>query len=176
MATLCAIAASIFTRPGWSGVLGGALATVMMAIAAVDARRFIIPDKLIAAGVAIGLLDAAAAQPDQFADGMVNAALRGSVLALLLFCFRLTYRRIRKREGIGLGDVKLAGVAGVWLSWTAAAVAIDVAALSALAAVLAAAVCGQKITRTTRVPFGLFFAPAIWAAWLFETIIDRGLI
>ena len=43
------------------------------------------------------------------------------------------YRRIRGRDGIGLGDVKLAGVAGVWLDWWVLPVAIEIAALAALA-------------------------------------------
>jgi leader peptidase (prepilin peptidase)/N-methyltransferase len=176
MATLCAIVASIFTRPGWPGALGGGLAIVMMAIAAIDGRRFIIPDRLVAAGLALGLLDAATAQPGQFTAGLVNAALRGLVLALLFFGFRMAYRRIRQREGLGLGDVKLASVAGLWLGWTAAVVAVDVAALSALAAVLIVVLRGQSITRTTQVPFGLFFAPAIWIAWLFEAVIARGMV
>jgi leader peptidase (prepilin peptidase) / N-methyltransferase len=176
MASLCSVVVSIFAAPGWPGVLGGGLAIVMMAVAAIDARCFIIPDRLVAAGLALGLLDAAIAQPGQVTAGLVDAALRGLVLALLFFVFRMAYRFIRRREGIGLGDVKLASVAGLWLGWTAAAVAIDVAALSALAVVLIAALRGQKLTRTTRVPFGLFFAPAIWVAWLFETVIARGMV
>jgi leader peptidase (prepilin peptidase) / N-methyltransferase len=43
-----------------------------------------------------------------------------------------------------------------------------VAALSALAVVLLRACRGQRITATTAIPFGLFLAPAIWIAWLFE--------
>ena len=46
------------------------------------------------------------------------ALLRGAVLALLFLGLRALYRRLRGRDGIGLGDVKLAGVAGAWLDWT----------------------------------------------------------
>ena len=174
MATLCAIVVSIFTRPGWPGVLGGGLAIVMMAIAAIDGRRFIIPDQLVAAGLALGLLDAAIVQPGRFTVSLANATLRGLVLALFFFGFRMAYRYIRGREGIGLGDVKLAGVGGVWLGWMAMTVTVDVAAVSALVVVVIAVLRGQSVTRTTRIPFGLFFAPAIWIAWLFETVIARG--
>ena len=174
MAALCAIIVSVFARPGWPGVLGGGLAIVMMAIAAIDGRRFIIPDQLVAAGLALGLLDAAVVQPGRFTTSLANATLRGLVLALLFFGFRMAYRYIRRREGIGLGDVKLAGVGGVWLGWMATTVAVDVAAVSALVVVVIAVLRGQSVTRTTRIPFGLFFAPAIWIAWLFETVIARG--
>jgi leader peptidase (prepilin peptidase)/N-methyltransferase len=52
----------------------------------------------------------------------------------------------------------------------AAGLAIDFAILSALAAVLAGMLLGRSFTATTRVPFGLFFAPAIWIAWLLVEI------
>jgi leader peptidase (prepilin peptidase)/N-methyltransferase len=71
-----------------------------------------------------------------------------------------------------LGDVKLAGVAGAWLDWTMLPVAIEIAAFSALTAVL----IEQLITRrkpkaTTRLPFGLFLAPSIWIGWLLQTAL-----
>jgi leader peptidase (prepilin peptidase) / N-methyltransferase len=173
VAALCAVAASVLAAPGLAGMLGGALAVVMIAIAAIDARRFVIPDKLVLAGLALGLVDASIARPDQAAANLASAALRGLLLALLFFAFRIAYRRIRRRDGLGLGDVKLAAVAGAWLGWMAAALAVDIAALSALAAVLIGALRGQRITGKTPVPFGLFFAPAIWFAWLFAAMSLR---
>jgi len=167
---LCAAAASVVAAPGWQGVLGGGLAVTMVAIAAVDAREFIIPDGLVLAGVLLGLTDAALADPQQPAAAMAQAALRALVLAVIFFLFRAAYRRWRGREGIGLGDVKLAAVGGAWLGWGAAGLAIDIAALSALAAVLIGACRGRRITGTMRIPFGLFFAPAIWIAWLLAEI------
>ncbi len=154
-------------------MLGSALALVMIAIAAIDAERYTIPDKLVLTGLIVGLVDASVAQSEPFAAGLANAVLRGLVLSFLFFGCRVAYRRIRQREGIGLGDVKLAAVAGVWLDWMSIAVAVDLAALSALAAVLIHALRGQPVTGTSAIPFGLFFAPAIWLAWLFEAISAR---
>lgn len=152
-------------------MLGAALSVDMVAIAAINSRSFIIADKLVLVGLALGLVDASIADPQQMARGFANAALRAFALALLFFVFRMAYRRIRGREGLGLGDVKLAAVAGAWLGWTAAGPAIDVAALSALAAALVGALRGRPISGTTRVPFGLFFAPAIWFAWLLSALL-----
>ncbi len=168
---LCTTVVSVLSAPGLSGILGAGLALAMITIAAIDARYFLIPNKLVLAGLVLGLAAAAVAQPGQRLANVVGAAGRGLVLALLFLAFRTLYRRLRGREGIGLGDVKLAAVAGVWLGWTAVALAIDVAALSALGAVLLDMLRGRKFTATTRVPFGLFFAPAIWLAWLVDTII-----
>lgn len=169
---LCATAVSVLTAPGLPGVLGAGLAFVMIAIAVVDARRFLIPNELVLAGLVLGVAAAAVvAQPGRWVANVAGAAGRGLVLALLFLAFRTLYRRLRGREGMGLGDVKLAAVAGVWLGWMAVSLAIDIAALSALAAVLLDVLRGRRFTAATRVPFGLFFAPAIWLAWLLDTAI-----
>ena len=67
---------------------------------------------------------------------------------------------------MGLGDVKLAAVAGVWLDWASLPLVVEVAAVSALAAALYARLRGAGFDLSARLPFGAFFAPAIWICWL----------
>ena len=167
-----AVGASIMAAPGPRGFLGAALALIMLAIAAVDARRFIIPNGLNAAGLVLALAYAAFASPDvPVPEAVAMAALRGAVLALMFFGLRKAYLRLRGREGLGLGDVKLAGVAGAWLDWTTMPIAVEIAALSALAVYgLRHFALGRPVSPTSRIPFGLFFAPAIWMAWLIEVM------
>jgi leader peptidase (prepilin peptidase) / N-methyltransferase len=172
-AALCAAAASIMAAPGLPGVFGAALAVTMTAIAAVDRRSFVIPDKLVLLGLTFGFLNTAAADMTQLPAVLFYSAMRGLLMASLFLALREAYRRLRGREGIGLGDVKLAGVAGVWLDWIGLAVAVDVAALSALAVVVLQALRGRRVTATTAIPFGLFLAPAIWVAWLWEVLAVR---
>ena len=172
-AALFAFVASVVAAPSLAGLLGGGLALIMMAIAAIDASHFVIPNKLVLVALALGGLEASVSTADRLPGELLSAGLRAVVLAGLFLGFRIAYRHIRGREGLGLGDVKLAAVAGLWLSWTLVAIAVDVAALSALAAVLISAVRGRKISGQTKVPFGLFFAPAIWLGWLFGAIILR---
>ncbi len=172
-AGLCAFLASVAAAPGLSGLLGGSLAVMMAAIAAIDAREFVIPDKLVLAALAFGLLEVSVAPPGPPVANIGSGALRALLLAALFLGFRSAYRTIRGYEGLGLGDVKLAAVAGLWLDWLTTAIAVDIAALSALAFVLIAGARGQKVTRTTKVPFGLFFAPAIWLSWLLGAVIPR---
>lgn len=171
-ATVGTVVASMLAAPGVSGLFGAALAVTMIVIAAIDARHFVIPDRLVLTGLLLGLFSAAI---DQSAPTLapVEPLLRGVALALAFLTCRIAYRRLRRREGIGLGDVKLAAVAGVWLSWEGAAIAIDIATLSALAAVLVRAAGGRRISASTAIPFGLFFAPAIWVAWLLSAVSAR---
>jgi leader peptidase (prepilin peptidase)/N-methyltransferase len=63
----------------------------------------------------------------------------------------------------------LAFVAGTWLDWMTIPLAIELAAFAAITTyVLRQLILGQPISATTRMPFGLFFAPAIWICWVIE--------
>jgi leader peptidase (prepilin peptidase)/N-methyltransferase len=171
-AGMCAIAASLVLAPDWRGIAGAGLAALMFAIAAVDARRFIIPDELTVAALVLGFWHATIEDIDPLGQVLALAALRGAVLALAFLGLRALYRRLRGRHGIGLGDVKLAGVAGVWLDWSIVPIAIEIAALATLGTYLVRHLWLRRAVRpTTRLPFGLFLAPAIWIGWLFEATL-----
>jgi leader peptidase (prepilin peptidase)/N-methyltransferase len=171
IAGVAGVAASMLLRPDARGAAGGGLALLMIAIAVVDARRFIIPDELTVAALALGLVHAALWDSDALVQALAVAALRGAALALAFLALRVGYRRLRGREGIGLGDVKLAGVAGVWLDWATIPIAIEIAALAALATFAFRYFHDGRIRATARLPFGLFFAPAIWIGWLMEPML-----
>lgn len=167
-ATACSIAiASLVATPGTPGLFGGALGLLMLAIAAADARFFIIPDKLTIAAFGLGLTNAANEGLASIPESVAVAALRGLVLALAFFVLREIYFRLRHSHGIGLGDVKLAAVAGAWLDWPLIPVAIEIAAVIALMAYIAnQLILRRPLCAAAKLPFGLFFAPAIWACWL----------
>jgi leader peptidase (prepilin peptidase)/N-methyltransferase len=171
-AAVAGVAASLVAAPDAVGALGAALALVALAIAVIDARHFIIPDELNAAGLALALVNAMVQEPQAALAAVVAALARGAVLALLFWGVRVGYRWLRGRDGIGLGDVKLAGVAGAWLDALTIPVAIEIAALSALAAyVVRRQIGGRALSPQSRMPFGLFLASAIWLGWLLETTV-----
>ncbi|MFG1320725.1 prepilin peptidase [Xanthobacter autotrophicus] len=164
---MAAMAASLAVEPSVVGLLAAALVPVLAAIAIIDGRHFIIPDSLNALGLLLGL--AAAATAPEPVDGVISAILGGAGLALMFLAIRLGYRALRGRDGLGLGDVKLAAVAGVWLSVTAMPVAVETAALAGLMAYgIRRLTTGRAVRVRDRLPFGLFFAPAIWIGWLFD--------
>jgi leader peptidase (prepilin peptidase)/N-methyltransferase len=161
---------SIVAAPDMRGVLGGLLAWVMLAIALTDASLGIIPNEWNAAGLTLAVLNAVLQNPDMMVEAMAAAVLRGGVLALLFLGLRLGYRWLRGREGIGLGDVKLAVVAGAWLGWLTIPIVVELAALAGLATYLVRRYwLGRALQMHSRLPFGLFFAPAIWLGWLLES-------
>jgi leader peptidase (prepilin peptidase)/N-methyltransferase len=78
---------------------------------------------------------------------------------------------VRGREGLGMGDVKLAGVAGAWLDWFAILIAVELAVLAALGVHLVRLAIRRRPLRAAgALPFGLYLAPAIWVAWLVQTV------
>ncbi len=165
---------SVAVGEGAAGILGAGLALVMLAIAVIDARSFLIPDPLNIAGVMLGVANAAVlgqGNPEVLAEAVLRAVLVAAAFAGL----RLVYVRVRRRHGIGLGDVKLAAVAGIWLDWPVVPIAIEIAALTALATyALRRYVLRHGVLPGSRVPFGPFLAPAVWIGWLLQTVVLGG--
>ncbi len=164
-----AIGASLYVSPGVSGLAGALLASVMLVIAVEDWRRFVIPNALNLLAVGLRVVDIGLERPDDFAGAMLDAVLRAIVAAGVFLAFRFAYRNLRGREGMGLGDVKLAGVAGLWLGWPSLPIALEIAALSGLAIALSwRARSRGGLGPFTKLPFGAVLAPAIWLCWLWE--------
>ncbi len=168
-ATSCLLAvAVVVTKHSVHDIaLGLVLVAVLVPIALIDFDQRIIPNKITlpaaVAALGIGLATKPAGVPEQLIAGM---AAGGFLLA-----FALVYPR-----GMGMGDVKLAAVLGLYLG-RAVAPAI-------FAGVLAGAVFGAMVMarlgvargRKTAVPFGpflalggligLFWGPALVHAYL----------
>lgn len=170
---LTALGASLAAAPGADGLFGAFLAALMIAIAAVDAKQYIIPNELTAAAVGLALLRAAIAGPDAGPLNVCWTAVSAIASALPLLILMTAYRRWRGREGLGLGDVKLVAVAGAWLDWVTLLAVIELAALTALGGYLAASYFRDRPLKATAfLPFGLFLAPAVWIGWLIEALTN----
>jgi leader peptidase (prepilin peptidase)/N-methyltransferase len=137
----------------------------MALITLTDLRHFIIPDVLSLPAIPVGLV----AQALVLTDGDWRQGAAGAVIgAGAFYMLRLVYFQLRGIEGLGLGDVKLAAVAGAWLGPAALAPACLVATLAAiLGVVLHAAWRGQSaLNARAHIPFGSFIAPVIFMFWM----------
>jgi leader peptidase (prepilin peptidase)/N-methyltransferase len=152
--------------PPLAALFSAYLFFTMALITLTDLRHFIVPDVLSLPAIPVGLL-ANALIPHGggwqagLVDGITGALIGGGVFLGL----RLIYSRLRGAEGLGLGDVKLAAVAGAWLGPSPLPSACLAAALAAIAAVLLRR--GKHgLHAKLHVPFGSFIAPTIFVFWL----------
>jgi leader peptidase (prepilin peptidase)/N-methyltransferase len=138
------------------------LGLLMIAGAEIDARTFLLPNAITLGALGCGVIAATAL--DSFdpllAGGAAAARAGGTAIGLLIV--RWCYARMRGREGLGLGDVKLAAAIGAWLPLEAIPVCFALASIGALILVLLAQVAGQDVRATTKLAFGAFLCPALW--------------
>ncbi|MPV38001.1 prepilin peptidase [Georgenia subflava] len=111
---LMILAAVGLTGQPWSVVLtGAALTAAATLLAVIDVRTHRLPDRLVLVGlaiVAVGLTLAAVLTGGWPALG--RAGLAGAVSGLVYLALALL-----RTGGLGLGDVKVGAVVGVWLGW-----------------------------------------------------------
>jgi leader peptidase (prepilin peptidase) / N-methyltransferase len=131
------------------------LSLASLVLAWIDLRRGLIPDWLNLAIAFVGLARIAAL------DGSAAALLGlcdGIIVGTTVWLLRRLYARVRKFEGLGLGDVKLLGASGIWIGIGGVPMQLLVASLAALAAAGVLRLAGHAMTRQTSLPFGPFLA------------------
>lgn len=85
------------------------LASAVIAAAAVDLEHMILPNELTLGGAAIALLSSPVRNVGL--EGSIVGAVVGFAVAYVPF---VVYKRLRGQSGMGLGDAKLAILAGAW--------------------------------------------------------------
>jgi leader peptidase (prepilin peptidase)/N-methyltransferase len=128
--------------------LGLAFVTMLLAITLTDLERRIIPNKILLVGAIVGVAIAAAADAGSLPERAIAAAAAGG----LLFVVALAYPR-----GMGLGDVKLAAVMGLYLGRSVGPALLIGFAAGALYGLALIALRGPA-ARKQAVPFGPFLA------------------
>jgi leader peptidase (prepilin peptidase) / N-methyltransferase len=139
---------------------------LLLTLAALDARLFILPDFLTLPLVVIGLAVDAALGTSALVAGLIGTAA-GYLFILLV---RAAYARLRGREGIGMGDAKLLAAAGAWVGWQGLPSVVLIAAIVGLVIVLLLRMRGSSLSLTDRVPFGTFLCLGMWLVWLYGPI------
>jgi len=155
---------AVAVGPGWVGWLGAGLGWALLALAAIDLREMILPDRLTLPLIAIGLGVAALAFPRPL-DHVIGAAVAGAGFAALGW----GWQRATGREALGLGDAKLFAAAGAWLGWQGLPTVLLIASAAGLAAALVRALRGAGGLRTP-LPFGPALAAGFWLTWVLGPI------
>lgn len=90
------------------------LGALLITMAEIDRRHGIIPNQLIGVGLLLGIVGMLLNNPVQIGAHL----LAGLMALLLLLCIRIISQRIWGQPGMGMGDVKLAVMLGVFLGWS----------------------------------------------------------
>lgn len=151
IAMAAVMAAPLPQALGWM-LLGWGLLT----LAVLDARHYWLPDALTLPLVFLGLTIGPWVTGVSPGDAAIGAAAGyGALLAVAL-----SYRALRRRDGLGLGDAKLLGALGAWFGWQALPFILLASSVLALIWVALRALTGGVVDRTTRIAFGTFLCVA----------------
>ncbi|MFQ5747571.1 MAG: prepilin peptidase [Gemmatimonadota bacterium] len=148
--------------PGWRSLQGSVLFSLLLTIALIDARHYLIPDVLSLGGVGAGLALSLLPGPPS-----LPGALAGSILGfLLLLAVGIGGELLFKKPAMGGGDMKMMALVGAFLQPVGAMLTIF---LGALAGTL---IFGPISLKTKKlVPFGVFLAVGAAATFLFGEAI-----
>jgi leader peptidase (prepilin peptidase)/N-methyltransferase len=158
---------SLLVLPGWLAWAGAGLGWTLLALGVIDARHLQLPDALTLPLIPAGLAVAWAVDPASLPQHALGALAGFLVLAAVAF----VYRRLRRREGIGLGDAKLLAAAGAWVSWQGLPGIVLLAAAGGLAGALTKGYLAGRLKLRQELPFGPYLAAGLWLVWLYGPII-----
>lgn len=151
---------------GWTPAAAAAslFAFALIALAFIDLETGYLPDALTLPLIGAGIAANAAGLFVTLKDALVGAAA-GYVLFWAISAF---YKRVRRREGLGLGDAKLLAGIGAWTGWVMAPVVVFAAALGTLAVIAAR----RSVRSDDAIPFG----PGLCAAGLIALYFGERLL
>jgi leader peptidase (prepilin peptidase) / N-methyltransferase len=144
------------------------LAAILIPIAIIDQRRQVIPNIFNAGLLLAGLIYAATGGVSQLLWAIISVVLSGSVFAAL----RWAYGKLRKRPGLGWGDVKFLAAAGAWVAPALMPWVVLAASMSALLYVILVGLRKSNgLSFADRIAFGPHLAVGLFAAWLLKPYI-----
>lgn len=134
----------------------------------IDAEHQVLPDAVTLPGLVLALAYAFVRDDLTFRGALVGAAVGGGFLLVVYGAYRL----IRKREGLGMGDVTMMLMVGAFLGWRRTLLVLILASLAgAIVGVFLIARRGKDFQFA--LPFGTFLAPAAFVAMLWgQRIVD----
>jgi leader peptidase (prepilin peptidase)/N-methyltransferase len=161
---------SVISLNGWVAFASALLGILMVCGAEIDARSFLLPNVLTAATFFAGVLFALILNPRDPGLAVALAVTRAIATAATLMLVRWGYARLRHRQGLGLGDVKLGAGIGAWLPADLIPACFALAAAGGLLMILIAHWRGKPIHAATKLPFGAFLCPALWLMFYIDAL------
>jgi leader peptidase (prepilin peptidase)/N-methyltransferase len=129
--------------------IGLALATALVPIAFIDLDHRIIPNAIVGPAALVGIVLVAILQTDDVVENLIAAAIAGGVFLLIALAVP---------RGMGMGDVKLVAMLGLYLGRAVAPALLIALAAGTIVGIGLIATSRAGEGRKTKVPFGPFLA------------------
>jgi len=134
------------------------LATSLVILFMTDFKEYIIPNSITYPLAAIGLL-LSVLELNPLGTLTVDSLVGGIASGLLFFLISKAYFYLKKRDGLGLGDVKMIAMLGFWLGVEAILMIIIVSSILGIIVGLSLIVA-KKIEAQEYLPYGCFISIA----------------
>lgn len=158
-----AIVVAVLQSSVSAGVLRGLMMLALVPCAAIDVERRIIPNRITAPGSAVALVVGLALDPGGELTRVLSALAAGGFLLIA---------SLIRPSGMGMGDVKLTGMMGLFLGRSVAVALFAALIASVLTGVALATRRGVYAARKTALPFGPYLAfGGVLAALVGDSII-----
>ncbi|MFQ5678936.1 MAG: prepilin peptidase [Gemmatimonadota bacterium] len=140
---------AVLYGPTWHALQGGVFLALLLTIALIDARHYLIPDALSLGGLVAGIALAPLPGP----PGLLASATGAAAGFVVLYGVALLGDRLFKKPSMGGGDIKMMAMVGAFLGPVGAMLTIFLGALTG------SVIFGPISLKTGKlVPFGVFLA------------------
>ena len=120
----------------------------------IDLRHFIIPNTLTFPLMFIGFVKSFDPNLNNFLfPNYINSLIGGIAGYLIIWLIIFAYKKIRNKEGMGLGDAKLLSAIGFWFGWYSIPFVLFLSSIIALGIALPSLIKKSK-SLSSQIPFG----------------------
>ena len=133
----------------------------------IDLKHYIIPDVLTFPMMALGFFKSFDPNLSPIFPNYINSLLGGIIGYGIIWLLIIFYKKIRNKEGMGLGDAKLLAVIGFWFGWISIPFVIFLSSTIALIVVVPDLLKRQK-KLTSQIPFGPYIITGTFIYLLFQ--------
>jgi leader peptidase (prepilin peptidase)/N-methyltransferase len=157
---------------------------IMIALVFSDLEERILPDEFTLGGTALGVIFAAFvpvsggilllifySSKQQWLVSICDSVMAAAICSGALWAVRAMYEKVRKREGLGLGDVKMGAMIGAFLGIQGALLTLLVGSLLGVVVGLGYTWFTGKDASTYELPFGSFLGASALAVGFFSEVI-----
>ena len=127
----------------------------------IDLKHFIIPNSLTFPLMFIGFIKSFDPNLDNFLfPNYINSLIGGVLGYLIIWLIIFAYKKIKNKEGMGLGDAKLLSAIGFWFGWVSIPFVLFLSSIIALGFSLPSLVNKSK-NLSSQIPFGPYIVLGI---------------